>query len=74
MYILTNFTTLLTNSAADRLIIFSCFSPRTGFDVSCKLSLMEIICMKCQILFSGKNKKTYFRMLCAENFAQIAER
>ena len=27
-------------------------SRLTGFDVSCKLSPMETICMKCQILFS----------------------
>ena len=34
------------------------FSPqKTGFDISCKLSPMETICMKCQIQFSGKNKK-----------------
>ena len=31
--------------------------PETGFGVSCKLSLMETICMKCQLLFSGENKK-----------------
>ena len=30
---------------------FSYFSQKTGFDISCKF------CMKCQILFSGKNKK-----------------
>ena len=28
-----------------------------GFDISCKLSPMETICMKCQVPFSGKNKK-----------------
>ena len=36
---------------------FSYFSQKTAFDISCKLSPMETICMKCQILFSGKNKK-----------------
>ena len=30
---------------------------------------METICMKCQILFSGKNKKNIINLLCAE-FAQ----
>ena len=30
---------------------------KTGFCISCKLSPWETICMKCQILFSGKNKK-----------------
>ena len=34
------------------------FSQESGFDISCKLS-QETICMKCQILFSGKNKKYY---------------
>ena len=33
---------------------FSYFSQKTGFDISCKLSPKETICMKCQILFSGK--------------------
>ena len=36
---------------------FSYFSLKTGFDISCKLSPMETIYMKCQNLFSGKNKK-----------------
>ena len=33
------------------------FSPENRFDISCKLSPKETICMKCQNLFSGKNKK-----------------
>ena len=36
---------------------FSYFSQKTAFDISRILSPMETICMKCQILFSGKNKK-----------------
>ena len=45
-------------------IFFSVYiSHKTGFDTSCKLSPMETICMKCQILFSGKTKKN---MLSAE--------
>ena len=63
------FTTLWADSE-DKLVIFSYFSKKTGFDISCKLSLMETICMKCQILFSGKNMKKYFSMLSAENFTQ----
>ena len=43
-------------SAEDILKFFSYF-PKTGFDISCKLSPVETICTKCQILFSGKNKK-----------------
>ena len=34
---------------------------------------METICMKCQILFSGENKKKYFNMLSAEFFSQSAK-
>ena len=33
------------------------FSKKTGFDISCKLSPVETICTKCQILFSRENKK-----------------
>ena len=33
------------------------FSQETGFDILCKLSLLETICMNCQNLFSMKNKK-----------------
>ena len=36
--------------------IYFILSQKTGFDISCDVSLMEIICMKCQNLFSGKNK------------------
>ena len=40
--------------SADAILkYFSKFSQKTGFDISCKLSA---ICMKCQVLFSGKNK------------------
>ena len=35
------------------------FSRKVGFDISCKLSHKETIFMKCQILFSVKNKKKY---------------
>ena len=33
----------------------------------------EIICMKCQNMFSGKIKKKYFSMSSAENFTQSAK-
>ena len=64
------FTILLAHSADNKLVIFFYFSQKTGFGISCKLSLLETICMKsqllfsmkticmkCQILFSEKNKK-----------------
>ena len=41
------FTILWANSADDKLIFLSYFSPKSGFDISCKLSPFEIICMKC---------------------------
>ena len=37
-------------------VCFSDFSQKTGFAISCKLSPVETICMKCQILFPGKKK------------------
>ena len=37
--------------------MFIILPNKTSFDVSCKLSQMETIRMKCQILFSGKNMK-----------------
>ena len=41
---------------------FLYISQKTRFDISCKLS----ICMKYQILFSGKNKKNITKLLSAE--------
>ena len=48
------------------------FPQKTGFDLSCKLSSLEKICMKSQVLFSGKNKKS-ISMLPADNFTQRAK-
>ena len=53
------FTTPWVNSADDTLMIFSHFSKRKGFDISCKLSPVETVCMKFQNLFSGKYKKIF---------------
>ena len=39
------------------------FPKETDFDISCKLSPMETICMKCQGLCSGKNKKNIINLL-----------
>ena len=43
--------------------IFLIFPHKTGFNISCKMSPVETICMKCQNPFSGENKKKYH--LCA---------
>ena len=51
------FIILWAHSADDKLMDFSYFSQKTGSDLSCKLSPLETICMQCQNLFSGKNKK-----------------
>ena len=32
--------------------VFLLFAQQTGFDISCKLSLLATICMKCKILFT----------------------
>ena len=52
---MTGVTTRWANSADDKLIFFL-FSQKTGFQISCRLSPVEIetICLKCQNLFSGK--------------------
>ena len=42
--------------------------------MSCKLSPKETICMKCQILFSVKIKKKYFKMSSAEVFTKHTKR
>ena len=76
------FRTLLANSAGDKLIIFFLFFPENrtwhfmqivSIGDKCKLSPLETICMKCQILFPMKNKKKYFKMLSAEKFTQSAK-
>ena len=59
-----HFTFLWANSADDKLKVFSFFPRKTGFDISCTLSPMKTMWMKCQILFSGKIKKK----MSTENF------
>ena len=49
-FILLTFTTLLAKSANEKLVTFSFFFQKTGFDIP-----METICKKCEILFSGEN-------------------
>ena len=54
------------DTADNILKYFFLFSQKTGLDISCKLSPMETICMKCQILFSWKRKKTKYHLSYAE--------
>ena len=56
-------------SAYDLMNSFSYISQKIGFDISCKLSPKnpkETICMKCQILFNGENKKNNIKLSSAE--------
>ena len=46
--------TLWAYLADNKLMIFSFFSQKIGFDISCKLSPEETICMKCQSLYTVK--------------------
>ena len=60
-------TALWVKFAAEDILnwYFSYFSQETGFGISCKLSPLETICMKCQNLFSGKNKQNIINLLSA---------
>ena len=59
---LLTFSMCWADSADDKLMVFH-FSKKIGFDICCKLLPKEKICMKCQILFSGKkNKKKYLHV------------
>ena len=60
-------------SADDILKYFSYFSQKTGFDISCKLSPYETICMKCSTLFSGKNKKNIINLPSTENAHRVVK-
>ena len=42
-------------------------------DIFLNLPRIGTICMKCQNLFSGKNKRKYFKMLSAENLTRSAK-
>ena len=42
--------------------IFFLLLPEIGFNISCELSPLETVCMKCQNLFSGKNKGSISKM------------
>ena len=43
------------------MIIFLFFSRKKGFDISCRLSHIGTVCMKCQGHFSGKNILKYLQ-------------
>ena len=49
---------------------FRIFSQEAEFDISCKLSPIETVCMKCQILLAGKIRKVSSNILSAAEIAQ----
>ena len=51
---------LWTNSADDKLMDIFLFFQSIGFDILCKLSPKETICIKCQNLFPGKKIRRIF--------------
>ena len=55
---------LWTNSADNKLTIFVSyfFFQKIGLDFSCKLPVLETVCLKYQSLFSGKNKTQIFQI------------
>ena len=54
--------------------IFLIFAQKTGFDISCKLSTLEIIFINVKSCFlKKKKKKKNFNLSSAENFTKIAK-
>ena len=53
------------------LLFLLFFSQKISFYISCKVSSLETICIKCQSLFSGKNKKKNSINLSSPEFVQI---
>ena len=66
-----NCTTLWVKISADDILkYFFLFYQKIEFDISCKLSPLETICMKCQTYFLGKIRKNTIILSFAE-YAQI---
>ena len=59
---------MVKNSTVDNLKYVSYFSHKISCGISCKLSSCETICMKYQILLSGKNEKNIINLSYAEFF------
>ena len=59
-------STLGKTSADGILKYISYFTKKTGFDISCKLSSLKAICMKCKIRFSGGKEKKSYNLSSAE--------
>ena len=53
--------------------IFSYVFQKIDFDISYKSSPSETICMKCQSIFSRKNKKNNIRLSSAELVQRVVK-
>ena len=70
-----NFSSLRAYSADYKLVRFFLFFPENRIWHFMQIvSIGDKSCLKCQILFSGKNKKRYFKMSSAQNFTQSGKR
>ena len=49
---------------------FSYFSQKKVFDILCKLSQLETICMKCQILISRNIRKIFWYVVCWKIYSE----
>ena len=66
-----NAKALWVKFSADDILKY--FPQKTGFDISCKLSTLETICMKCQILFWEENKEKVISLSSAELKRELAK-
>ena len=81
-YIITNLTKFLDLSQFRYIVLrtLSITFSRRHFEIfflyfqAIRIWQLETFCRKCQILFSGKNKKNIFKTSSAERFTQHAER
>ena len=55
------------------LYLFLFYSEKKGFDISCKLSPLETICMKRESLFSGKNNTNMINLSSAEHAHRVVK-
>ena len=63
----------LSGGVSDKhcILTISCFSQKTGFEISCKLPSVETVCNEYQILFSGKNKKNISKCRLLKIFPKV---
>ena len=57
---ISTLTMLKAEPADDTFMGLFVLLQKVGFDISCKLSPKETVCMKCQILLSGKKIRGQF--------------